>query len=48
LATALGPSLYGLLHDAFGSYNPALIGAAALDVVAAVVVIAGRGKPAAL
>jgi MFS family permease len=45
LATALGPSFYGLLHDAFGSYNPALIGAAGLDVAAAVVAIAGRGKP---
>jgi hypothetical protein len=33
------------LHDAFGSYNPALIGAAGLDVAAAVVAIAGRGKP---
>jgi MFS family permease len=44
LATALGPSLYGLLHDAFGSYDPALIGGAALDVAAATVAIAGRGK----
>jgi cyanate permease len=48
LATALGPSFYGLLHDAFGSHDPALIGAAGLDVAAAVVAIAGRGKPAAL
>jgi MFS family permease len=48
LATALGPALYGLMRDAFGSYHPALIGAAALDVVAASVVIAGRRKPAAL
>jgi MFS family permease len=48
LATALGPSFYGLLHDAFGSYNPALIGAAGLDVAAAVIVVAGRRKPAAL
>jgi cyanate permease len=47
LVTALGPSFYGLLHDAFGSYNTALIGAAGLDVAAAVGVIAGRGKPAA-
>jgi LysR substrate binding domain len=47
LATALGPILYSLLHDAFGSYNPALIGAAGLDVAAAVVAIAGRGKPTA-
>jgi MFS family permease len=48
LATALGPSFYGLLHDAFGSYNPALIGAAGLDVVAAVIAIAGRGKSVAV
>jgi MFS family permease len=47
LATALGPSFYGLLYDAFGSYKPALIGATGLDVAAAVVVIAGHGKPAA-
>jgi MFS family permease len=45
LATALGPGLYGLLYDAFGSYNPALIGAAGLDVAAAAVAIAGRGNP---
>jgi MFS family permease len=44
LATALGPGFYGLLHDAFGSYSPALIGAAGLDVLAAAVAIAGRGK----
>jgi MFS family permease len=44
LATALGPGLYGLLHDAFGSYDPALIGAAGLDVAAAAVAIAGRRR----
>jgi MFS family permease len=43
LATATGPGLYGLLHDAFGSYSPALLGAAGLDVVTAAVAIAGRG-----
>jgi hypothetical protein len=32
------------LHDAFGSYSPALIGAAGLDVAAAGVAIAGRRK----
>jgi MFS family permease len=48
LVTALGPSLYGLLHDAFGSYNPALIGAACLDVAAGAIVVAGRSKPDAL
>jgi MFS family permease len=46
LATALGPSFYGLLHDAFGSYRPALIGAAGLDVAAAAIAIAGHRKPA--
>jgi MFS family permease len=46
LATALGPSFYGLLHDAFGSYQPALIGAAGLDVAAAVIAIAGHREPA--
>jgi len=45
LAAALGPSLYGLLHDVFGSYGPALTGAACLDVAAAAVLIAGRRKP---
>ena len=45
LATALGPGLYGLLHDAFGSYSPAMIGAAGLDVAAGAVALAGRGKP---
>ena len=48
LATALGPALYGFLHDAFGSYAPALIGASGLDVAAAAVVIAGRRNIAAL
>jgi MFS family permease len=40
--TALGPSFYGLLHDAFGSYRPALFIAASLDLLAAVVVLLGR------
>jgi MFS family permease len=44
LATALGPSFYGLLHDAFGSYRPALFIAAALDLLAAVVVMLGRRR----
>jgi MFS family permease len=46
LATALGPSLYGLLHDAFGNYSVALVTAATLDVAAAVVAIFGRHKTA--
>jgi cyanate permease len=45
LATALGPSFYGLLHDAFGSYRPALLMAAALDVLAAAVIMFGRRWP---
>jgi cyanate permease len=45
LVTALGPSLYGVLHDVFGTYGPALMIAALLDVAAAMIVI--LGKPAA-
>ena len=41
LVTALGPSFYGLLHDAFGSYGVALIMAAALDILAAAVAMLG-------
>lgn len=44
LTAALGPSFYGLLHDLFGSYDQALIAGAALDVVAAAIVVAGRRK----
>ncbi len=42
LATALGPSFYGLLHDAFGGYRMPLLLASAADVIAAVVVVSGR------
>jgi MFS family permease len=45
LVTALGPSLYGVLHDVFSTYGPALMIAALLDVAAAMIVI--LGKPAA-
>jgi MFS family permease len=41
LATAMGPSFYGLLHDAFGGYRLPLLLAAAADVVAAAVVAVG-------
>jgi MFS family permease len=42
LVAALGPSFYGLSHDAFGSYGAALIMAAVLDsVAAAVIMLAG-------
>jgi MFS family permease len=47
LVAAAGPSCYGLLRDAFGSYVPALIGAAAFDVAAAAIVLAGRRTVAA-
>lgn len=42
LATALGPSFYGLLHDAFGGYRVPLLLAATVDVGAALVVLAGK------
>jgi MFS family permease len=44
-ATAFGPGFYGLLHDVFGSYRPALLMAAALDVSAAAIVMFGRRGP---
>jgi cyanate permease len=46
LVAALGPSFYGALHDAFGSYDPALISAAVLDVAAAAIVVARRRNAA--
>jgi MFS family permease len=42
LATALGPGLYGLLHDLSGSYRLPLLLAAALDLVACAVILWGR------
>ena len=44
LATALGPSFYGLLHDAFGGYRVPLLLAATVDIGAALVVLAGKAK----
>jgi cyanate permease len=41
LATGLGPSFYGLLHDAFGGYRVPLLLAAAADLIAAAVVVTG-------
>jgi hypothetical protein len=35
------------LYDVFGSYGPALMIAAVLDIVAAMIVIWGHRKPAA-
>jgi MFS family permease len=46
LATGLGPSFYGLLHDAFGGYRVPLLLAAAVDLVAAVVVVTGGARTA--
>jgi MFS family permease len=40
LVTALGPGLYGLLHDA--SYREPLLLAAAMDMIAAIVILGGR------
>ncbi len=48
LATALGPSFYGLLHDAFGDYRVPLLLAATVDIGAALVVLVGRVKGARL
>jgi MFS family permease len=46
LAAAMGPSVYGLLYDAFGGYRLPLLLAAALDVVAAFVVLSGKAPKA--
>ena len=46
LATGLGPSFYGLLHDVFGGYRVPLLLAAAVDLIAAVIVMTGGGKSA--
>ena len=45
LVTAVGPSFYGLLRDAFGGYHIALILAAALDILAAGVIVRGGRVP---
>jgi MFS family permease len=44
LAIALGPSFYGLLHDAFGGYRVPLLLAATVDIGAAVVVFSGKAR----
>jgi MFS family permease len=46
LATGMGPSFYGLLHDAFGGYRVPLLLAAAADLVAAAVVVMGGARAA--
>lgn len=47
LFMALGPSLYGILRDAFGGYAPALLLSGALNIVAAVLLVWGGKKPLA-
>jgi cyanate permease len=44
LVTALGPGFYGLLHDSSGSYREPLLVAAAMDMIAAIVILRGRQK----
>lgn len=44
LASAFGPTIWGMLHDIFGGYAPALLLSAMLDLLAAVIVIATRTK----
>ena len=44
LATGVGPSFYGLLHDAFGGYRVPLLLASAMDLVAVGAVLAGRSR----
>jgi len=45
-ASALGPAMFGWLHDYFGGYREVLMLAAVLNLVAAVVVYLGRPKTA--
>ncbi len=44
IACALGPAMFGWLYDYFGGYTVALHIAAALDLIAAVIVYAGRPR----
>lgn len=46
LVSGFGPSLFGLLHDAFGGYGPVLLLAAGLDVAAAAIILLGRPRAA--
>ncbi len=45
VATAFGAGLFGILRDAFGSYGPALVVAALMNLVAAVIIVWGGRKP---
>jgi MFS family permease len=44
LLSGLGPAFYGALYDALGGYGPVLLIAAALEVISAVCVVAGRPR----
>ncbi|GAB2455924.1 MFS transporter [Comamonas humi] len=45
LAMSLGPTLFGTLRDAFGSYGPALVLCAALNLAAAAAIVWGGRRP---
>jgi len=47
LVSCLGPSLFGWLHDASGSYRLPFLTAAAVDVLATVLILHGRPRPEA-
>lgn len=44
LCTGVGPSFYGLLHDAYGGYRVPLLLAAGLDLVACALILIGRRR----
>lgn len=44
LCAAIGPGLYGLLHDWSGSYRLPLLLVALLDIVASIVLLSGRSR----
>jgi predicted MFS family arabinose efflux permease len=44
LSSAIGPGFYGFVHDAFGGYGAPLLIAAAAELIAAIVLLAG-GRP---
>ena len=46
LTFAFGPSLVGILHDVSGRYGPALAACAALQLIAAVIVLCGPRRDA--
>lgn len=45
LVACLGPSLFGWLHDASGSYRLPFLVAAGIEALATVVIVAGRSRP---